>query len=85
MTLALTGRVFPTSPSAGSLSPRVSPSPPGTECTISTVKTPPVEGMRAISPIEREKVERSSWANWMDEVSEDRRLRHKRVMERIFW
>lgn len=28
-----------------------------------TVKTPPVAGMRATSPMEVEKVERSSWAN----------------------
>ena len=31
--------------------------------TISTVKTPPVVGIRATSPRDVEKVERSSWAN----------------------
>lgn len=33
------------------------------EWTMSTVKTPPVEGRRETSPREVEKVERSSWAN----------------------
>jgi hypothetical protein len=31
---------------------------------MSTLKTPPVEGWRDISPREVEKVCRSSWANW---------------------
>ena len=30
---------------------------------MSTVKTPPVEGIKATSPREVENVERSSWAN----------------------
>lgn len=32
--------------------------------TMSTVKTPPVEGIKATSPRDVENVERSSWANW---------------------
>ncbi len=32
--------------------------------TRTTVKRPPVAGTRAISPMEVEKVVRSSWANW---------------------
>ena len=36
----------------------------GRAVTISTVKTPPVEGRRATSPMAVENVERSSWANY---------------------
>jgi hypothetical protein len=36
--------------------------------TSSTVNSPPVAGMSAISPIVLPKVEKSSWANW-DEIS----------------